>query len=219
MQSGPSLIELLASETGAALRAIFRERNLPAGTLFDAAEFRDHVFVIKSGRLRIFLATTERELSLAYLGAGDMFSTHTRAHLQAVQPTTLLMAPRELLEHELAHYPALRATIIRVLARVLSQAMTLVEDLAFHNVRGRIARYLLRSAGRHKAPLQNGSLIRIDLQMEEIAALLGTTRQTVSTEFNAMLHAGVLVRHDRRRYGIQDLARLQAFASEGDGVG
>lgn len=219
MQSGPSLLDLLASDAGAALRAIFQERSLPAGTVFDDAEFRDHVFVIKSGRLRIYLATTERELSLAYLSAGDMFSTHTRAHLQAVQPATLLMAPRALLEHELAYYPALRAAIIRVLARVLSQAMTLLEDLAFHNVRGRIARYLLRSAGRHKAPLENGSLIRIDLHMEEIAALLGTTRQTASTELNAMLHAGVLLRHDRRRLVIQDLARLQAWASEGDGVG
>jgi CRP-like cAMP-binding protein len=219
MQFGPSLLDFLASEAGADLRAVFRERNLPAGALFRDEQDRDQVFVVKSGRLRIYLATHERELSLAYLEAGDMFSTHTRAHLQVVQPTVLLVVAREVLERELAPYPPLRAAIIRVLARILSQTMTLLEDLAFHSVRGRIARYLLRGANRQQAEIGDGSLVRIDLHMEEIAALLGTTRQTASTELNAMLHAGVLTRHDRRRYVIRDLARLQAWAGEGEGVG
>jgi CRP-like cAMP-binding protein len=219
MQFGPTLLDFLASEAGAGLRAVFRERSLAGGALFHVEADRDQVFVVKSGRLRIFLATRERELSLAYLEPGDMFSTHTRAHLQAVQPTVLLMVSREVLERELAPYPPLRAAIIRVLARILSQTMTLLEDLAVHSVRGRIARYLLRGANRQHTKPGNGSLVRVDLHMEEIAALLGTTRQSASTELNAMLHAGVLERHDRRRYVIRDLARLQGWAGEGEGVG
>ena len=219
MQFGPSLLDLLMSEEGGALRSVFRERKLANGALFRDAEDDDQVFVVKTGRLRIYLATQERELSIAYLTVGDMYSTHTRAHLQAVQPTVLLMARRDVLMHELSRYPALRAAIIRVLARVLNQALTIIEDLAFHSVRGRLARYLLRSAGRQKTALADGSLIAIDLHMEDIAALLGTTRQTASTELNAMMHAGVLDRHGRRGYVIRDLERLRAWASEGEGVG
>ena len=219
MQFGPSLLDLLMSEEGGALRSVFRERKLANGALFRDAEDDDQVFVVKTGRLRIYLATQERELSIAYLTVGDMYSAHTRAHLQAVQPTVLLMARRDVLMHELSRYPALRAAIIRVLARVLNQALTIIEDLAFHSVRGRLARYLLRSAGRQKTALADGSLIAIDLHMEDIAALLGTTRQTASTELNAMMHAGVLDRHGRRGYVIRDLERLRAWASEGEGVG
>jgi CRP-like cAMP-binding protein len=218
MRSASSLLDLLGSDEGAALRALFRERSFEAGALFRDSADSDQVFVVRSGRLRIYLGSGERELSLAYLEAGDMFSTHTRAQLQAVQPTVLLLARRELLERELVRYPALQASIIRVLALVLSQTLTVTEDLAFHNVRGRIARYLLRGAARQNPTVGNGSLVTFDLHMEEIAALLGTTRQTASTELNAMLRAGVLARADRRSVLIQDLARLQGWASDGQAV-
>lgn len=106
----------------------------------------------------------------------------------------------------------MRAAIIRVLARVLAQTMTIIEDLAFHDVRGRIARYLLRCAARNGAPIEPGALIRVDLAMEEIAVLLGSTRQTASTEFNALICAGVIERRGARRFALLDPKRLMALA-------
>ncbi len=212
MALGPSLLDFLASEEGSELRARFSERTLGKGALFRNEEGRDRVLVVRSGRVRVYLSTPERELSLSYLGPDDIFSTHTRAHLAAVEPTALLLADRSALERDLGRYPALRAAIIRVLARMLAQTMTVIEDLAFHDVRGRIARYLLRYAGRNGAPIQAGGLIRVDLNMEEIAALLGATRQTASTEFNALIRAGVIERRDRGRFALLDPKRLQAIA-------
>lgn len=212
MALGPSLLDFLASEDGSALRAQFSEKALGKGALFRSEDGRDRVLVVRSGRLRVYLATPERELSLSYLGPDDIFSTHTRAHLAAVDPTILLLADRAALERELARYPALRAAIIRVLARMLAQTMTVIEDLAFHDVRGRIARYLLRCAGRKGAPIEAGGIIRVGLNMEEIAALLGSTRQTASTEFNALIRAGVIERRDRGRLALLDPKRLEALA-------
>lgn len=218
MQLGPSLLDLLSSPEGTALRTCFHERTLASGALFFNATDKDQVFIVKRGKIRVYLATDERELSLSYLSDGDIFSTHTRAHLQAVAPTILLLADRHVLERELAEYPALRATIIRVLAKVLSQAINLIEDLAFHNVRGRIARYLLRSALRRNEKVETDCLVRVDLSMEELAALLGTTRQTASTELNAMLRSDVILRHDRRHFLIRDPNQLRAWASMGKDV-
>ncbi|WP_026595363.1 Crp/Fnr family transcriptional regulator [Methyloferula stellata] len=208
-----SLSEFLASEAGSALRSRFHEHVLANGALLPESEM-DQVLVVKRGRLRVYLTTPERELSLVYLNEGDVFSTHTRAQLQAVQPTVLLMAQRAVIERELAHYPALQRAIISVLAAVLNQAITLIEDLAFHQVRGRIARYLLRCADRQKVAVEAGSAIRLDLSLEEIAALLGTTRQTASTELNALMHAGILTRQGRRHIEICMPDRLQACARE-----
>ncbi len=209
----PSLSDFLASEAGSALRARFHEQTLANGALLPESEM-DQVLVVKRGRLRVYLTTPERELSLVYLNEGDVFSTHTRAQLQAVQPTLLLMAQRAVIERELAHYPALQRAVISVLATVLNQAITLIEDLAFHQVRGRIARYLLRCADRQKVAVEPGSAIRLDLGLEEIAALLGTTRQTASTELNALMHAGILAREGRHHIKICMPDRLQACARE-----
>ncbi len=168
---------------------------------------------MKDGRLRVYLATPERELSLIYLEPGDVFSTHTRAQLQAVGPSVVMLAPRTAIERELAHYPALQVAVIRVLALLLSRSMTLIEDLAFHPVRGRIARYILRCAARREGEVGAGSAISLGLSMEAIAALLGTTRQTASTELNAMIHAGVLARQGRKLV-IAAPETLRAWAGE-----
>ncbi|KAA5613732.1 Crp/Fnr family transcriptional regulator [Rhodovastum atsumiense] len=219
MRSDPSFLHILASEEAAPLRARFRERVLGGGTLLDTADpERDSVFVVTRGRLRIFLATSERELSLAYLEPGDVFSTHTRARIIAVEPTTLLLADRRIIERELLGQPALQASVLRVLARVLGRAITLIEDLAFHTVRGRLARYLLRTAARRGETTPQGPRIRFDMPMEEIATLLGTTRQSVSTELNAMIRCGAIQRPDRRHLLLCDHARLRGWA-EGDAVG
>ncbi|GBQ28225.1 Crp/Fnr family transcriptional regulator [Gluconacetobacter azotocaptans] len=206
------LLDLIDSEEGAGLRRIFHEKRLESGSLLRAPNGEDQVFIVRSGRIRVYFATPEQELSLGYLTATDMFSTHSRALLQATQATELLVARRDVLERQLGRYPALQATIVRVLAMVLSQAMTLIEDLAFHPVKRRIARYLLRSAARHKIPVAVDSLILVELSMEEIAALLGTTRQTASTELNAMIHAGGIARQGRRHIRICDPERLYLWA-------
>ncbi|ACB95668.1 Crp/Fnr family transcriptional regulator [Beijerinckia indica] len=209
-----TLADFLDSEAGAALRASFHERALANGALFRQEEDADQIVLVKQGRLRVYLADPERELTLVYLNEGDVFSTHTRAHLQAVRPSLLLLAPRKIIERELGHYPALQAAVIRVLATVLNQTMTLLEDLTFHQVRGRIARYLLRCAKTQKAPIEPGSLIRLDLNVEELAALLGTTRQTASTELNAMIHAGAIARQGRKHFKLCLPERLLNWASE-----
>lgn len=207
----PPLLPFLASAEGEALRRRFSERAIAAGAAFDD-EGRDRVLIVKGGRLRVYLAAEERELTLAYLMPGDIFSTHTRAQFSAAEPTTLLLADRRALEAGLTDFPPLRAAIIRVLARVLAQSMTTIEDLAFHDVRGRLARFFLRAAERKGAPVEPGTVVRVDLVMDEIAALLGSARQTVSTELNALIRAGVIARRDSRRFALLDPVRLRALA-------
>jgi len=215
MHKMPSLSEFLTSEAGAPLRAHFHEQSFPKGMLLPK-EGSDQIFVVRRGKLRVYLATEERELSLAYLSEGDVFSTHTRAELRAEQPSQLWLAPRMVIERQLALFPPLQAAVIRVLAMTLAQSMTLIEDLAFHQVRGRIARYILRCAKRQKVELSAGAQIRLDLGMEEIAALLGTTRQTASTEFNAMVHEGAIARAEKRRIAILMPEKLLAWANTGE---
>lgn len=193
-----SLAAFLASPAGETLRGHFHSRCLDDGVHLDSRQDADHILVVSRGRLRVYLSTPERELSLIYLEAGDVFSTHTRAQLHAVGQSMVMLAPRKAIERELAHWPALQVAVIRVLAQTLNRSITLIEDLAFHTVRGRIARFILRCAARHKAEIVSGSSISLGLSMEEIATLLGTTRQTASTIMNEMIHSGVLTRCGRR---------------------
>jgi len=214
----PTLFDFLNTEAGAALRSKFHERTFVTGNRLLKEEAADHVFLVKTGRWRVYLAHPERELTLSYLNPGDVFSTHTRAELQAVRPSVLLLAPRRVIERHLEESPPLQVAILRALANVLNQTITLLEDLAFHQVRGRISRYLLRCADRQKVAVEPGNLIHLDLTIEELAALLGTTRQTASTELNAMIHASAIARPDRRQIRFCSPATLREWAAEDTSV-
>ncbi|MCC9622970.1 Crp/Fnr family transcriptional regulator [Thalassospira sp. MA62] len=211
----PSLAEFLETDDSRELISLFREQSLSAGQIIGSDEV-DQILIVRRGRVRVYLATEERELSLNYLVPGDVFSTHTRAQLRAQDDSVVLLAQRHLIARELASYPSLQEAVVRVLAATLSQSMTLIEDLAFHQVHARLARYLVRWLHRHKVPCAVGAKIQLDLSMEEIATLLGTTRQTASTELNAMMREGAIARKDRRQITVVSPEKLLQWAGEND---
>ncbi|TPW33141.1 Crp/Fnr family transcriptional regulator [Martelella alba] len=218
MRHSPTLSDFLESEAGETLTQFFREQILPAGTML-RDDCGDQILIVRTGRLRVYLATQERELSLTYLLPGDAFSTHTRAQLSAQENSRILIAPRRLVERQLGHFPLLQEAIFRVLAATLSQSLTMIEDLAFHPVRGRLARYLLRQTSQQPDEQEAGIVIQLALSMEEIATLIGTTRQTASTELNAMVKDGVIARNGRSGLVILQPERLRLWAGEASNCG
>lgn len=209
----PSILGILAGNAPHPLRGVFQRVAFDRGQLLTHPDDADFIFIVKTGCLRAFLQAFDRELSLAYLRPGDMFSTHTRLQMEASEPTQLFVARRAAVEQVCAAHPALQHALIHGLARVLGQTLTLLEDLAFHHARGRIARYLVRSAAQAGIRLECGQIIPLTLSMEEMAALLGTTRQTVSTEFNAMIREGAFARERRGFLRLGAVALLQHWAS------
>ncbi|WP_176085787.1 Crp/Fnr family transcriptional regulator [Martelella sp. HB161492] len=211
----PSLAAFIDGEEGAELRRLFTEQHFTAGMLLPD-DREDRILIVRQGRLRLYLANEDRELSLGYLLPGDVFSTHTRAQLSAQEDSAVLIAPRQVVERQFAHYPLLQEAILRVLAATLAKTMTIIEDLAFHPVRGRFARYLIRLGSTQTSQLAAGTTVKLDLSMEQIATLIGTTRQTASTELNAMLRDGAIARQGRNALVILQPERLRRWAGEAE---
>ncbi len=72
-----------------------------------------------------------------------------------------------------------------------------VEDLVFYDARTRLARLLLRLAEEFGRKMNHDLAVGLPLTEQEIATLIGTTRQTVSTILGEMLRTGVVVRRAR----------------------
>ena len=98
--------------------------------------------------------------------------------------------------------------MLRLQARRIRQLFGLVEDLNTLPLRSRLAKQLLHLARSYGVPsLANGQEIRIGLHLaqEELAQLLGASRQRVNQELKAMereeairIEAGGLVIRDRQ---------------------
>jgi len=205
MHGSDAPIDRLQALDRAALLQGFHQRTLVEGELIGTPDSaRDSVFILRSGRIRVFLAFEDKEYTLTFLEAGDIYSTHSTAYLQAVKPTEILVGSTALMLSKLSVLPGAIPIIIRVLGRTLENSMHLIEDLAFRDVEGRLARFLYGMLSR-KGYMQEGvQHLALDLNTEDIARLLGTTRQTVSSLINRLTREGIL---SRAGHGVFEIHR------------
>jgi CRP-like cAMP-binding protein len=194
-----------------ALLAGFDLRTFPKGHLLSTPDTaRNQVFIVRSGRLQVYLPGENRELSLSFLEAGDIYTTHTPTYVKTIAPTALWIMDTRAFAQKLAADPAIAPVMMRVLGRLLSDAVALIEDLAFREVPNRLARFLLGLAARRGQQHPDGWLVPLDLGTADIASLLGTTRQTVSSLINQWERDGILRRQGRRSLLIRSLDVLTA---------
>ncbi len=197
-----------------------RRRTLPAGYLVATPNHTENqVFMVESGRLRVSLSGQSRALTLSYLEPGDIYTTHTPTYIETVSPTVLRMVETAQFAQQLRTDPAAIGTVMRVLGRLLENSVALVEDLAFRDVPARLARFLLGLAERRGTAVAGGVLVPLELNMEDVASLLGTTRQTASSLMNQFERDGWLQRPTRRSVLVTNMARLEALAGRDGSVG
>jgi len=173
---------------------------------------QDQVFIVQQGRLRIYLAVEDKDFSLAVLEPGDIYATHTRVHIEALEDAVLLFMPTSRLHACMAVHPALSRTIISILGTVLKQSFSIIESLVFKDIRQRLTDFFLHEAADNGVREEHGAAIRLSLTTTQLAAIVGSSRQTVSTIMGDMLRDGVLVKKRRGVFLIPNLDLLRNSA-------
>jgi CRP/FNR family transcriptional regulator len=113
------------------------------------------------------------------------------ASAQAMMPVLLYSIRKRELDAILKNHPQVALNVIRVMASRLRHLVSLVEDLSFKHVIGRVARILLEHAGDDQAPGPQ-------LTQRDMAAMAGTAREVVSRSLKALEEEGV-IRMERHR--------------------
>jgi CRP-like cAMP-binding protein len=165
-----------------------------------------------------------KQITFTYVEPGIWFGDvaildgDTRTHdVYAHGETTILCVAKADFHKILASHVELYDAMLRLQARRIRQLFGLVEDLNTLPLRSRLAKQLLHLARSYGVPsLHHGSETRIGLHLaqEELAHLLGASRQRVNQELKAMereeilrIEPGGLVVRDRE-------ALLRISASE-----
>ncbi|BCR04355.1 transcriptional regulator [Desulfuromonas versatilis] len=207
-----NLLRILESPEYREFLSGFQQRSVAAKALVCAPyDQGDRVFVVKSGRLRVYLAYEDKEFTLALLEPGDVFSSHTRALVMALEDSLLLVTDTASIQHWIARFPAFSQVMGQVLGELLKNSISIIEGLVFKGVRERLSEFLYRLASKKGEPKGQGLLIELDLTTEDVALLLGTTRQTVSQMLNELIREGILERKSRRSLLVRDLSALHSW--------
>ncbi|MBE3582464.1 MAG: Crp/Fnr family transcriptional regulator [Thermoanaerobacteraceae bacterium] len=209
-----NLLEVLSSPEYARFLEKFWEQRFPKkAILFSPDAEKNLVFLVKSGRLRVYLAYEDKEFTLAILEAGDVYSTHTRAFVQAMEDTTILVTDIHNFRSIINEFPAFALTMIEVLGDLLKNLFTIVNRLVFKDACVRLAEFLVQAARSAGVTVQQGTRLELGLTTEEIALMLGVTRQTVSVLLTDLRKSGILERADQRTLLIKDLKKLEEMCT------
>lgn len=173
--------------------------RFPRGTtIFEEGEPGDRLYIITSGKVKLARhAPDGRENLLTVMGPSDMFGelsifdpgprTSSAVCVTEVHAATM---NSEMLRTWVGDHPAIAQQLLRVLARRLRRTNASLADLIFTDVPGRVAKTLLQLANRFGA--QEGGALRVnhDLTQEEIAQLVGASRETVNKALATFAHRG-----------------------------
>ena len=185
---------------------LFRTTLYPKRALvFEPNDQSRTVYLVKHGRIRIARLTPDgKEVTVAMLGAGDLFGEETlfgeapRTTVAICMEETLLCTARaEDMFALLSRDPQLALNVAQILSERLGDASAAMEDLAYARVPDRIVNLFSRLAEEHGVPDPRGVRIDVRLTHADIASLIGSTRETVSLELAALVRSGRLIHEDR----------------------
>jgi CRP-like cAMP-binding protein len=167
-------------------------------TLFVQGEPGDRLYIIISGKVKIGRRTLDgRDFLLTIMGPSDtvgglsMFDPAPRTSTAiTITEVRAALMDREALCALITERPEITERLLRVLARQLKRTNDNVLDLIFTDVPGRVANRLLQLA--HRFGVQEGGALRVDhdLTQEEIAQLVGASRDTVNKALADFAHHG-----------------------------
>jgi CRP/FNR family cyclic AMP-dependent transcriptional regulator len=186
------------------------------GVLFNEGDPGDRLYVIDEGKIKLGATSGDgRETLLAILGPGEMFGELSffdpgprNATAVALTDASLLGVGHLDLEPWLTGRPEVAASLLGALARRLRRTNEAMADLVFSDVPGRVAKALLELAQKFGEPNPDGSTHVVhDLTQEELAQLVGASRETVNKALADFQNRGWL-RLEQRGVDIVDAERL-----------
>ncbi len=210
----------LDADAATALRASMTDVALTRGTvLFREGERGDRLYVVLDGKIKLGITSTDgRENLLAILGPAEMFGELSlfdpgprTATATALTDTTLAGLGHADLEHWLAGRPEVASALLLALARRLRRTNEAMADLVFSDVPGRVAKALLDLGERFGRTGPDGLQVTHDLTQEELAQLVGASRETVNKALADFAQRGWL-RLEQRSVVLLDLDRLHRRA-------
>jgi len=216
-------VDLFAGLSPAELKEI--SRTLPmqtcqvGGLVSSPDDDDERLYVIKRGRVRLYRLTPDgKQLTLEILDKGRIVGRMawlgqqlTDAYAEAIEEALICsFTPREL-QRLIDRFPSVGVNIIRYLSGRLAASEREREVMAFRSVEQRLAARLVELSERFGQPTEDGVAIDVRLTQQELADMIGTSRETLATTVASLRERRVLDMHNQRVV-ILDLPRVRELA-------
>jgi CRP/FNR family transcriptional regulator len=190
-------------------KLIFEKTADRAEIVLLEGESATNLYFVASGAVKVFKTSAEgKEQILSIVRPGESFNDvpifdggPNPVSARAMGPVLLYGIKKSDMEAILRNHPKIALNVIKVLAGRVRHLVSLVEDLSFKHVIGRVAKILFENI---EGEMGRGPR----LTQQEMAAMAGTAREVVGRSLKALEEEGA-IRLDRHRIIITDKKALQ----------
>jgi len=203
------------------IASLCTERRYPAGaTIFSEGDPGDAMFIVVGGLVKLVSASNKAETILHLLKPnqifGELLFSEERRAFDAVASTDVVVSviPRRNLEQIFASFPVVARNFIRLLSGRLTRVEQGLAGFGHTLSYERLGKALLDLGREHGVKTPKGTLIPLRLTHDDLAKLIGTTRETVTTQINRFRRLR-LVRREGRHF-VVDTDLLTRFLDLGD---
>ena len=174
----------------------------PGDTLFTAGEPSEHMFVLAAGQAKVFRSTSSgQSTSLDFLGPGDLLGSLTALDTGRYPETAVALVTTCALRLESAAFrkmllthPPVALRVLDVVVDRLHRARSMEAEQASVTVTARVAATLLRLADAFGVPGEGAgtTLIQLPLTRADLAAMTGTSAESVSRAMSGLRRHGLI---------------------------
>lgn len=222
LNRGASFLARLAPDRLAELRALGTAVSVGADEgIFHQGDRHTGIWLIESGSVRTYyVSPAGREITLAnwteghFVGGPEVFGGGEHIwSADALAPTQLLFLRGTILRDAIARFPEVALCLIEGLVAKGRCYSALVQMLGTRSVADRLVHLLVILAETHGRQEGDGLVIERQLTHEDIASIVGATRQWVTMTFDRLQKAGLIV-VTRRRIVLLDVSALRRQLSQ-----
>lgn len=189
-----------------------------AEMLFRAGETDDTLYIINSGKVRIYyLSDSGKEQLVRILNPGDFTgevaifqpgSVHEN-YAEALENTSICLIKQEDLQKYLLEYPQISLKILSEVTMRLKNSEKQTTQVAIENVETRIISFLAENVEKGSG---NSPTVTLPMSKKDLASYLGTTPETISRRFTSLEQLGLIEQLPKREIKILNLDQLLLHA-------
>jgi CRP-like cAMP-binding protein len=214
-----SLFQRLTAEQLGRLERRARVREFPRNSaVYLPSEIAEGAFLLGQGRIRICSNTPDgKQAILAFIEPGEVFGElslvqegEREERAEAAVDSTVILLPSDELRTLMDTSPTLSLGITKLIGLRRKRIERRLRSLLFRSNRDRLAHLLLELTEQYGKRIDEGVLLDIKLSHQELAAIIGVTRETVTTLLGEM-QLGGLLKISRQKVVIRNLRQLSGI--------
>ncbi len=199
-------------------------RCRPGQVILSPNDPPDRIHILKKGTVRVYRVTPDgKQLTLDIYEKGTILGDMRllgqdrvpEAYAETIDAAVICTITPDELRRLVERYPIIGVNIITFLSRRLQEAERELEAMAYQRVGQRLARKLVDLAQRFGVETVRGTLIQARLTQQELAEMIGTTRETLAHTL-ADFRRRDLLDTAHHQVVIRDAERLAELAEDGE---